>query len=414
MPLIWSPQPAISKAPRIFLFAVCALILAIPLRFVPLVNDALSGPPQYMHAVARELARALVEGGHGADPLFVARDEAQQCRKLPLTSNFNEDAIAIVIYYSESTRSLCTVTFGARVSEGQDRIATLLDPRTMEGYGSDLDQPVKGVPISYFLKAFPPQFLALMDWHTPLPSGNGTLNLARLEQQKSAVQQSTESLTVDLKRARAEVGARHREVNAVLDAAILLLIAIAVASGAFSLQLYRELRAYRVACGLPLTLLMFFRRPAHNLAAEAAALYREMDQARSVAEKALQARQRRLADARSRLEFLLEREAGQQHRAEIQACLETADPDQMEELADQLLNLPGQRTPEDRLKELLQSLRELCSPEEHEHYRRQAFELLTSRGFREARVFLVRSHSHLRERAREAEQEILKNETTAD
>ncbi|HKW75227.1 MAG TPA: hypothetical protein VJN64_06850 [Terriglobales bacterium] len=393
------------------MFALCALVLAIALRYVPLINDALSGPPQSMRALAHEFARDLVEAGHGAQPLFVARDEAQQCRKLPLTSNFNEDAIAIIIYYAESTHSLCTVTYAGRVSKEQDSIATLLDPRTMESYGAgQLDGPVKGVPVSYFLKAFPPQLLALLDWHRSWPSGDGTLGVPKLEENRSAVRGSSEGLTMDLKRVRAEVGERHRKVNTLLNGAILLLFVTVVASGGLSLQLYRELRAYRIACGLPLTLPMFFLRPAHNLAAEAAALYREMDQARSVAEKALQARQRRLADARSRLEFLLEREAGQEHRSQIQACLETADPDQMEELADQLLNLPGQRTPEDRLKELLQSLNDLCALEEYEEHRKRAFELLNQGSFRIARDFLVRTHTQLRERARAAEREISQNE----
>jgi len=62
----------------------------------------------------------------------------------------------------------------------------------------------------------------------------------------------------------------------------------------------------------------------------------------------------------------------------------------------------GQKTQDERLSLLLESLKPLCTLEEFEGYREEAFTQLQGSGFRQAREFAVKTHEQLRERLKKS------------
>lgn len=394
--------------------AVCGLALGCVLRFTTRLNDALSGQPAYMRALAHEVIRNLEEKGYDSVPLFAMRDEAEQCRALALTADFNHDALAFVVSYSETRHSFCLITYAGRATAEQDRVASVLPPSASESFGAELDKPVKGVPVAYFLKQFPDALIRLIDWHYPWPRRDGVMEAGTRNEGKSAApaaMQSGEEFSFNLFRVRDEVARRHNRINLVLDCGMVLLILVAVVWGGFLRHSYLALRQLRLACGLPLSLPLFLRSNVTLLAREAVEQQRRIEEEHQAEERAAQLRLRRREEAMGRLKFLLETTAEQdeQTRGQIQACLDQGKEEdgmeRMEQLAERLLAARGQRTPQDRLKELLLKLRELCSENEYDDYSRKAMLQLEREGFRAAREMLVHAHAELRESARKAAEE---------
>jgi hypothetical protein len=105
---------------------------------------------------------------------------------------------------------------------------------------------------------------------------------------------------------------------------------------------------------------------------------------------------------RDRLQFLLESVSDEKLRVEIKSCLDRNQLEEMTVLFERQRITAGQKTPEERLALLLESLRPYCSSEEFGDHRDKAFAVLQLSGFRQAREFAVGIHDELREKLKKA------------
>ncbi len=115
---------------------------------------------------------------------------------------------------------------------------------------------------------------------------------------------------------------------------------------------------------------------------------------------------RRSSEAiRTHLESLLRRLPDEEKRVRIGECLARNNPEEMKAVIQEIKGQAEQRSPEDKLTELLDSLKEYCSDEELDGYCSQAFQVLAESGFRDARTFVVNTHDQLRTRLKELEEQ---------
>ncbi len=405
---IWSRRRRVQL--RLLSFALCALLLALPLKFSARLNDALAGPPPYMRALAGEFAHDLVQEGYGDAPIFLVRDEAQHCRALPTIRDFNPNAIAYVITYSESGHSFCLATYAGLASHAQDPVAVTLDPSALgQNYGAPLPGRVKAVLVARTLKAFPDSFISLLSWRTPWPKGNGLLPTESHVEASSSVPLPEQNFTMNLFAVRAEVARRHDQINRAFFWTLCLLAGTVLLSAARAGSVYLDLRRYCRVCGVDLALAAFLRRGVEPAARAAQASYRAAQEELQAQQRARDLERREEEEARGRLRFLLDNTADERARAAIRESLERGDVAAMNALAAALQAERGLKTPQERLDTLLESLHEFCGPREFLAAREQALQLLGQAGFRKARDFVVHTHEELRARARKLQEEAEKN-----
>ncbi len=116
-------------------------------------------------------------------------------------------------------------------------------------------------------------------------------------------------------------------------------------------------------------------------------------------------RRRAEEDVRRRLLLQLEASSDAEEHKRIRTCLDRDVLPEMAALAHELAQSTGPESPEVRLNLLLESLRDLCSSEELDQYRKEALEILRDSGFRTARDFVVQTHMALRIRIKQMEEE---------
>ena len=74
----------------------------------------------------------------------------------------------------------------------------------------------------------------------------------------------------------------------------------------------------------------------------------------------------------------------------------------MKAVAEELESLHSQKTPEERVNALLETIKEYCAPHQFTRYQQEALEALHEKGFREAREFIVKAHAELRVQAKKS------------
>jgi hypothetical protein len=116
-------------------------------------------------------------------------------------------------------------------------------------------------------------------------------------------------------------------------------------------------------------------------------------------------RRRAEEDVRQRLLLQLEASSDAEEHERIRTCLARDGLPEMAALAHELEQSPRPESPEIRLNLLLGSLRDFCSSEELDQYRKEALEILRDSGFRTAREFVVQTHRDLSIRAKQMEEE---------
>jgi hypothetical protein len=109
-------------------------------------------------------------------------------------------------------------------------------------------------------------------------------------------------------------------------------------------------------------------------------------------------------DARLRLESLLTGDSPDPVRVRIQTALYSDDLDQIQSLLEELQPQAVEKTPEERLHLLLESLKEYCNDAELEDCQQQALAVLQREGFRQARDAVVKLHDQFRLRFKQQQE----------
>ena len=390
-----------------FVTASCMLLLCAFILFVPSLDDALSSPPQYLRWITDRTARAVAARTNSEFPVIARHDDRYDCDKIQNTSTGNSDDIFYVFTYSETSHSLCFVTY-QRAPESLVRSgAEVLGSSSDENYGRPFSTPIAVVPVGHLSIKFLDSYLTLLHWRTHVDPG--LLARAGNAHLRQAMPLSMPTLPADvslpLVELREAVAQRHNTVNVVLLFLSVISLLGMLLSTAAGWGLYRRVRLECVRCGMVLGFRTFIGEDLAGVAERARTQFRCAQEASAEElRKATALRQVRQALSEP-LQWFLEVADSEPERLRLRACLERADLEDMKNVLRDVESYFRHAGPEQRISMLLESLKEFCSDEEGAGYRMEAFEILRALGLREGRTFVVRMHRELRSCAKLLEQE---------
>jgi hypothetical protein len=187
---------------------LCSLILS-----VPSIDDALTGRPEYLRWITDRTARAVA-----ASPVIARHDDAYDCDRVGNISAGDSDDILHVFTYSETSHSLCFVTYQRARESVTQSSSEVLSSNSGQNYGRQLSTPIAAVPVGHLSIKFPESYLTLLHWKRHVNAA--LLARAGNAQLRQAMPPSMSVLPVDVSLQLAElreaVAQRHNAVNAVL------------------------------------------------------------------------------------------------------------------------------------------------------------------------------------------------------
>lgn len=208
---------------------------------------------------------------------------------------------------------------------------------------------------------------------------------------------------------RPAIARRHNVANFVLLNAMVLASVLLSFAALRLWSAYKTVAAESAVYSRPLTIIEFLLQNPGHLLSQARKVYKEREkelqesQERSKSQSKTQAIFKQWQEEiRAKLEAALALPLPEAEKQKIQSCLARGDLEEMKALADRLEKFHPQKSAEDRLNSLLETLKEYCEPSDFAHYQQEAFAALHEKGFREAREFVVRAHAELRFRAKKS------------
>jgi len=406
----------LDKNKRRILFALWVaatfLLVISVFRFVPRVNDALSGKPQYLRVLTETFARQFANQTQRQFPVIVEHDEHGTCQAVNAPS-IPDPEIRGAIYmlaYSEQQHLTCITAYIVPTEPSRFSTLRTFTPAEGKNYGPILPGPLNAFAEERIVHPYAAEYLKRLHWrykpHFPLSPKEA----ASLTSQSyySGAKPPADSLSIDLDygELRAEIGARHRKLN----------LALSFTLGACTLLCLLLLRklwllylAFSKHCGLyemkvtPIdflgeniaTKLSVARRGYFDRQQETQVRLREQHKLQALRygwEQSLRAALPNLPD--------------EQLRGRVQEYLERKpqDLEQMKALWMEVQERTTTKTSADKLNLLLESARPYCTEEEFQLGRAEAFAILRKSGFRPARAFAIKMHDQYKTRAREMEQ----------
>ena len=381
------------------------LLVCLNLRFIPSINDRLSGKPQYMRWIADMLARSLAAKIGDDFPVIVLRDEKNNCQTISNAGAFDSDNLYYVLLYSETTRSVCFLTCAKPGPDSSQGSLLTLTQEAGRNYGRKFRSPSSVVPVSQVNVSFPDSYLSLLHWRAKIdPSTFGRVGDAKVQRSLApSLPVSFVNVSIDFAELRTTVARRHSAINAVLTTLILVFLLLTSLASARTWVLYRRFRTHLLFYGAQVAFWPFLREDLTAITQHARETHHQ-EQERILRENRAAILFKRSKEAiRGQLESMRNALPDEQQRHRIQDSLEEDDIEKMNALVQELLGQVGQKTPEEKLTSLLDTLQDYCNSEEFDHCCAEAFRILAAEGFREARSFVVEVHDQFRARARELE-----------
>lgn len=359
------------------------LFISLLLRLVPDLNDKLSGAPGYMEKFANTMAPQIAATLHDEYPVLVVREEELDCRSVNQQDVSDYYDALYMLSFSEKAWALCLTVY-AKVSGGANFADTTIIPADIGmNYGRPFSAQVRAVALQRNLTVFTPEYLALLHWRTKVdPSGRMAAGRTERFTNPSATITFAD-LSVGILDLRAEFAKRHTAINRIL-LGIIVLTAGALASSSWRLWvLYRRSVQYCRSYEFDLHLRGFLTTDIAALGEHIQTAYNQRQQQLYAQARAENLLGRAKEEMRRRLEALLALLRDDNHQQLIQGCLARDEWGEMRAVLTQLQVQAAQRTPEERLGLLLESLKEYCSSDEIERCSTEAFDVLSKLGFRQ-------------------------------
>lgn len=397
-----------------------SLLALSALRFVPRLNDALSGKPEYVRILTETFARQLASQTQMQFPVIVEQDEHGICPPVSAASVPDEEVRGTIylLTYSEQQHLTCISTYIVPTDESRFSVLRSFTPTEGKVFGPRLLGMVKGITENRIYHTYSAEYLKRLHWrytpHFPLSASEAAALKSQSYYSGAAQQQGgSASIEFDYGDLRAEVAQRHRNV----DVALTWLLVGAVALFLFFLRklglLYRRSAQYSRLYELKLTPGVFVKA---NIATQLNAARRQYFERQHQAQERLRAEEKLRAltttwqeGLRSALPNLIDESL----RRRVQECLDHEPPDweEVKSLWVEVQERTGTKTPADKLNLLLESTKPYCTEEEFATGRAEAFAILNRSGFRAARTFAITMHDQFRLRAREMEELETKSST---
>ena len=394
--------------------ATTALLLtaALCFRFIPALNDVLSGPPRYMRAFAATMGRQIANLVHREYPVLVLAGDTSACRSVNQSGAPDADDAIYVLTYSELSRSLCLSVYAKVANNSTAADVATFKSDTGDNYGRQFSETIHAVPLHRSLTVLSPEYLALLHWRAKLDPAT-FVNAGRSQRVTSpSAQISFADASISFADLRTEVAGHHEFINQVLLALMVLTFALTILSFAMLIVVYRRCAAQCSRYHFELRFQDFLKSDFAHIAKEAADLYQQQRQ-QLLGEMRLENTLRKeRQETRLRLEGLMNAEKQADQHFRIQQALENDDLEQMHNLLHELQPHDLQKTPEERLHILLQSLKEYCTDSELQECEQEVLDTLHREGFRQARETVIQRHDQFRARFKQqqAEQQTLPSE----
>ncbi len=210
-------------------------------------------------------------------------------------------------------------------------------------------------------------------------------------------------ISVNLLDLRAKLAERHNVVNRALLGVMSAAFLVFLYSMTQLRGLYRDALQYCLTYEHRLVIRDFVANDLAIIGASAQNQYLERHRELQAQEHTAELLRRSKEETRLRLRVLLDTAENDEIRQTIVRCLDGEDLQEMQSLAASLSIQLAQKTPEERLNVLLESLKDYCGSEEFEHCRAEALSIFMAAGFRDAREYVILMHDQFRTRARELE-----------
>jgi len=403
----WQRQKRVCVA--LLTFTSITLLLGLGARFIPIINDWISGPAQPMHAIAEEGAKAIATATANEYPVIVTKAEDEGCRSAqPVPSPYFDDVV-YVLAYSERARSYCLTIYEHFPGGSMGANVVTLNEDMGQNYGRRLPVSVKAVPVKNHLAVYPQRYLSLLYWRAkvvfPLTDMTG-LNAHGHEFAPTTQNSTGMGVELNFQEMRAIVARRHDSVNRALSATLEMLAVLAVVLALWMGMIYRSFREHGRRYSFAVSLRMYLREDLNAIQELAQRHYLLKQQEIHESLRAENMFKHSVEQAREKLQFLLQSSPDERIRTEIERCLERNQLEEMRHLFRQFQDQASQKTYEERLALLLESLKPYCPVEEFEQYRNQAFTHLDNSGFRQARDFVVRMHDELKLKSKEPVEDV--------
>ncbi len=313
-----------------FVAASCTLLLCSLILSVPSIDDALTGRPEYLRWITDRTARTVAARTNAEFPVIARHDDAYDCDKIGNVSAGDSNDILYVFTYSETSRSLCFVTYQrARETATQSR-SEVLSSNSGQNYGRQLSTPIAAVPVGPLDKV-PGVVPWLLHWRRHVDAA--VLARAGNAQLRQAMPPSMSVLPVDVSLQLAElrevVAQRHNAMNAVLLSLSLISVLCLLLSAAVGLVLYRRVRRECARCGMVLGFATFIREDLCVVGERARTMYRCAQEASAEELRRATALQQARETLKGRLQSFLEVADSEPQRLRIRDCLERTDVEDM-------------------------------------------------------------------------------------
>ena len=215
-----------SKRRTLFVLYLSTVVLLVlsALRFVPRLNDALSGKPAYVRILTETFARQLVAQTQMQFPVIVEHDEHAQCQAVDALSIPEEETRGIIylLTYSEQQHLTCITTYLVPLDVSSFSTLRSFTPAEGQNYGPALLGTSKAIPQDRIVHPYALEYLKRLHWrykpHFPLlPSEAASLTS---QSYYSGSTQAGDSVSIDFDygELRAEIAKRHQRVNVGLSA----------------------------------------------------------------------------------------------------------------------------------------------------------------------------------------------------
>ena len=240
------------------------LVAVLLLRFVPLLNDLLSGPAQPVWALTRVMARITAQQTGGNFPVLVIREEEDPCLNIKtVKAEEMPGALYFVWTYSERQHLSCFTSYEVPADgfNGREKYTVTIDPWRAENFGREMRAAVQVVPFDRSLRKHGEEYLHLLDWRTEihLPLAHNVIAGQTFHDPKPPSEQ-TNMVEIHFAELREDVARRHQRVNLFLWSAMGLLLAVTIKTGFDFRRLYCDFVQALPAGDHKLTYIQFLRR----------------------------------------------------------------------------------------------------------------------------------------------------------
>jgi hypothetical protein len=158
------------RAVLVLCLTAVALLVGSALRFVPRLNDALSGKAEYVRILTETFGRQLAAQTRMQFPVIVEQDEQGTCQAVSAPS-IAEEEIRGTIYlltYSEQQNLTCITTYVVPMNASGGSTLRGIGPAEGTNYGPALLGTVKAIAQDRIVHVYAPEYLRRLHWrYTP-------------------------------------------------------------------------------------------------------------------------------------------------------------------------------------------------------------------------------------------------------